>query len=102
MDPGFVGAEMLLDHNYKYATVPKGRNTNRSSYIYSRKQLPARRYASVYEPLSQMSVCLSVTSRSLIETDGRIELVLAWRLRSTYPTLRSKNILVSPKKYFPL
>jgi len=35
----------------------------------------------------RLSVRPSVTSRYSIETTGRIELVLAWRLPSTYPTL---------------
>ena len=43
---------------------------------------PARRYA-VLRPCA----CLSVTSQCSTETDGRIELVSAWRLHSTYPTL---------------
>ena len=44
-----------------------------------------------------MSVCLSDTSRCCIETTGRIELVLARRLPSTYHTLCYKKIWVSPK-----
>ena len=44
----------------------------------------ARRYASA---VLAVVVCLSVTSRYCIETTGRIELVLARRLPSTYPTL---------------
>ena len=51
--------------------------------------LPARRCSSActsYGPVS-VSACLSVTSRCYIEVDGRIELVLACRLLSTYPTL---------------
>ena len=34
-----------------------------------------------------LSVCLSVASRSYVETDERIELVLAWELPSTRRTL---------------
>jgi len=46
-----------------------------------------------------LSVCarLSVTSRSSIETDERIELFLARELPSTHPTLCSEEIRVSPK-----
>jgi len=43
-----------------------------------------------------LSVCLSVTSRYCIETSGRIELVLAWRLPSTCFTLHWKERWVSP------
>jgi len=43
------------------------------------------------------SVCRSVTNRYCIETTGRIELVLAWRLPSTYPTLCYKEIRVPPQ-----
>ena len=58
----------------------------------------ARRCASaVYVVVMCPSVCLSVTSRCCIETTRRIELVLAWRLHSTYPTLWYKDIWVSPK-----
>jgi len=45
----------------------------------------------------RVSARLSVTSRCCITTTGRIELVLAWRLPSTYPALRGKEILLSPK-----
>jgi len=42
-----------------------------------------------------VSVCLSVTSRSSIETDERIALIfLAQRLPWTYPTLCFKKILI--------
>jgi len=46
-----------------------------------------------------LSVCvrLSVTSRSSIETDERIELFLARELPSTHPTLCSEEIRVSSK-----
>ena len=45
-----------------------------------------------------LCLCPSVTSRSSIETDERIELmVLAWELPSTYPTLCCKQILVPQK-----
>jgi len=50
-----------------------------------------------------MSPCLflppSVTSRYCIETIGLIEMVLAWKLPSTYPTLcyKPKEIRVPPK-----
>jgi len=40
----------------------------------------------------RLSVRLSDTSRYCIETTVRIELVLAWRLPSTYPTLCYKEI----------
>jgi len=70
----------------------------------------ARRcYASAgtsYRPVSvsvSVSVCLSVTSRSSIETDERIELVLAWELPSTHHTPCCKKIMVPPKiRYIPL
>ena len=42
-------------------------------------------------------VCLSVTSRSFIETVERIELVLACELPSTYLTQCYKKICLSPK-----
>jgi len=71
--------------------------------------ITARRYASaVHAVVVCPSVCLSVrpsvTSRHCIETTGRIELVfLARRPLSVYPTLRCKEIWVSPKLgYFPL
>ena len=44
-----------------------------------------------------LSVCLSVTSQSCIETDERIEQFLTWELPSTYPILRYKQILVFSK-----
>jgi len=40
----------------------------------------------------RLSVHPSVTNRYCIETTGRIELVSAWRLSSTYPTLCHKEI----------
>ena len=52
-----------------------------------------------------MSVCVcpSVTSRYCIETDGRIQVVLARKLFSTYPTVCYKEIRISPKYgHFPL
>jgi len=52
----------------------------------------ARRYASA---VLAVVVCLSVTSRYCIETTGRIELVLARGLSSTYPTPCYKEIRVS-------
>jgi len=53
-------------------------------------------------PCPSQSVCVSHKSRS-IKTTERIQLVLAWELPSTYPTLAYKKIWVSPKKgYFTL
>ena len=49
-----------------------------------------------HEPVS-VCVCLSVTSRSSIETGKRIGLVLAWGLHSTYPILCYKEIHVPSK-----
>ena len=43
-----------------------------------------------------LSVCQSVTSRYCIETSGRIELILAWRLPSTCFTLHCKERWLSP------
>jgi len=47
------------------------------------------------------SVCLSVRPSAIswycIEITGRIELIWAWRLPSTYPTMRFKEIWVYPK-----
>ena len=40
----------------------------------------------------RLSVHSSVTNRYCIETTGRIELVSAWRLSSTYPKLCHKEI----------
>jgi len=40
------------------------------------------------------SVCLSVRSRHCVETNGRIELVMTWRLLSTYPTQCCEEIRV--------
>jgi len=57
--------------------------------------LPARRYASA--GTSYGPVPVSVTSRCSIETDERLELVLAWELSSTYPTLCYNDIQVPPK-----
>jgi len=59
--------------------------------------LPARCYASTGTSHVRVSVCLSVTSRSSVETAECIELVFAWELLSTHPALRQKQILVSPK-----
>jgi len=42
-----------------------------------------------------LSVCLSVTSRYSVKRDERINLILAWRLFSTSPTLCFKEIQVS-------
>ena len=41
-----------------------------------------------------MAQCLSVTSRSSVEMEGWIEVVLACRLLSTYSTLYCKEIQV--------
>jgi len=57
--------------------------------------LPARRYASA--GTSYGPVPVSVTSRCSIETAERLELVLAWELSSTYPTLCYHDIQVPPK-----
>ena len=57
--------------------------------------LPARRYASA--GTSYGPVPVSVTSRCSIETAERLELVLAWELSSTYPTLCYNDIQVPPK-----
>jgi len=43
------------------------------------------------------SVSVSVTSRCSIETVEQIELILAWELFSTYPTLCCKEIQVPSK-----
>ena len=60
--------------------------------------LSARRYASAGTSYGPVSVCLfvavCVTSRCSIEVVGRIELVLAWRLPSTSPTLCFNEIQV--------
>ena len=53
-------------------------------------------YAVVVCPFLRPSVRPSVTSWYCIETTGRIELVLAWRLPSIYPTLCHMEIWVSP------
>ena len=42
-------------------------------------------------------LCLSVTSWSSTITAQWIQLILAWRLPSTYPTLWFKEIWVTPK-----
>ena len=42
-------------------------------------------------------VCLSVTSRSSNKTAKYVELILAWRLPSAYPTLCLKKTRVTPK-----
>ena len=48
-----------------------------------------------YGPVSvSLSVCLSVRSRHCVETNGRIELVMTWRLLSTYPTQCCEEIRV--------
>ena len=44
-----------------------------------------------------MCLSVSVTSRCSVETGERIELVLAWELPSTYPTLCYKEIQISSK-----
>jgi len=52
--------------------------------------LPARRYASAVLAMAlcpSVRLSVSVTSRSSIETDGRIQLVLEWKLPSTHPTV---------------
>jgi len=47
--------------------------------------------------------CVRVTSWCSIETAGQIELVLTWRLLSTYPALCFKEIQVSTKmQAFPM
>ena len=65
----------------------------------------SRCYASlVYAVVLCPSVCLSITSRFCIETTGPIELVLAWRLPSIYPTLcwKRKFSYLQKLGYFPL
>jgi len=67
----------------------------------------ARRCASaIFAVVGCLSICLSATSWYCIETTGQIELVLAWRLLSTYPTLCYKEIRVirylQNSGYFPL
>ena len=63
--------------------------------------LPARHSASTGTGYGPVSLCLclrlSVTSRSAIETNKQIGLVLAWELPSTYATLYYKEIRVPPK-----
>ena len=60
--------------------------------------LPALRYASATVALClSVCFCLSVTSRCSVETDERIELVLAWELYSTYPIVCFKEIRVPAK-----
>jgi len=59
-------------------------------------------YAVVVCPSVCMSVRLSVTSRCCVETTGRIELFLAWRFPSTYPTLCYKEIWASSKFSVPV
>jgi len=58
--------------------------------------LPERRYASAGTSCGPVSVCLSVTSRSSVETDERIEPVLARALPSPCPTSSCRKIRVSP------
>ena len=57
----------------------------------NKQYLPALHYAGAGTSYGPVYVCLSVsvsvTSRSSIETAERIELVLAWELPSAYPTL---------------
>ena len=66
---------------------------SRPVFFYPRDAMLARVLATAL----CLSVCLSVTNLSFIETNRRIELVFAWELYSTCPTLCYKKILVSPK-----
>jgi len=50
--------------------------------------LPTRRYASTGTSHDPVSVCLSVTSQSSIETAERIWLFFVWELPSTHPAPR--------------
>jgi len=48
-------------------------------------------------------VCQSFTSRYCMKTALQNELILAWQLPSTYPTLCYKEIRVSPEiRHFPI
>ena len=60
----------------------------------------SRRYASVvFAVVVCPSVRPSITSRYYIETTGRIELLFARRLPSTYVTLCYKEIWAFPQNY---
>ena len=67
--------------------------------------VPARRYASAGTSYGPVSVYLSVTSRSSVETAERIELgFFAWMLFLIYPVLCYKEFQISTKirgVYFP-
>ena len=70
-----------------------------SMHFYPRDAMLARVLAMDLFPCPSvsvcLSVCLSVTSRYSVKRDERINLILAWRLFSTSPTLCFKEIQVS-------
>jgi len=77
-------------------SVSRRLNLNQTNFdllrdFLNKQYLPALRYAGAGTSYGPVSVCLSVsvsvTSRSSVETAERIELVLAWELNSTSPTL---------------
>jgi len=71
-------------------------------YLFSARYTLLARYRPVLSSCVRLSVCPSATSRYCIGTTGRIELVSAWWLPSTNPTLRCTEIWVSPKiRVFP-
>ena len=53
--------------------------------------------SAIYDVVVCLSVRPPVTSRYCIETNGQIELVLAWRILSTYSTLCYKKSWVSAR-----
>jgi len=66
--------------------------------------LPARRYASAGTSYGPVSACLSVTSRSSVETAERIELGLdmGGSFHLSYTVLNGTSGIFTSKGYFPL
>ena len=65
--------------------------------IFTGRRYASAAYAVFMCPYVRQSVCLSVTNRCCIETTGRIELILAWRLLFAIPTMCYKENWVSPE-----
>jgi len=80
---------------WNHTSLPAKRHLDQSTRFYLAFYLATLCLRGIWQVLclsERLSVCSSITSQYCIKTIGRIELVLAWRLPSPYPTLYCKEI----------